>query len=46
MLTEEGKAEAKNRHDWMVTFLKQFFEEEKQSQWNKYLMDYEQSMLQ
>lgn len=40
MQTEVGKAEAQSRHEFMIVFLRQFFNEQKLDNWNKYLDDY------
>ena len=40
MLTESGKAEASNRHELMVSFLYQLFEEEEAYEWREYLDNY------
>lgn len=40
MQTEVGKKEADNRHQFMVSFLYQFFEEQKQDDWKEYLKNY------
>ena len=40
MQTEIGKKEAQKRHDFMIKFLKQFFEEQNLPQWQSYLDDY------
>ncbi|MBQ7285428.1 MAG: HD domain-containing protein [Alphaproteobacteria bacterium] len=41
MMTEAGYAEAKKRHDFMLFFLRQFFEEQGCSEWIDYLEQYE-----
>ena len=41
MQTKEGKAEAEKRHDFMVAFLKEFFREQNQTEWIKFLEDFE-----
>lgn len=41
MQTEEGKAEAEKRHRFMVDFLKEFFREQNQAEWIKFLEDFE-----
>ena len=40
MQTEVGKKEADNRHQFMISFLYQFFEEQKQDDWKEYLKNY------
>lgn len=40
MQTEVGKKEADKRHQFMVTFLYQFFDEQKQEDWKEYLKNY------
>ena len=40
MQTEVGKKEADSRHQFMVSFLYQFFEEQKQDDWKEYLKNY------
>ncbi len=40
MQTEVGKKEAQKRHNFMVKFLKQFFEEQNLPRWQSYLEDY------
>lgn len=40
MQTEVGKLEAQNRHEFMIAFLRQFFEEQKLDKWKQYLDDY------
>lgn len=40
MLTEPGKREAAKRHDFIVNFLYQLFDEENAPEWTKYLDDY------
>lgn len=40
MLTDAGKKEAKQRHEFMILFLRQLFGEESASNWQKYLDDF------
>lgn len=40
MLTDSGKKEAVKRHNFMVEFLRRFFEEENVPEWIDYLNDY------
>lgn len=40
MQTETGKQEALKRHDFMLAFLRQFFEEQNLIEWQKYLDNY------
>lgn len=40
MLTNSGQKEAENRHQFLINFLKQFFEEEKANDWLIYLDNY------
>ena len=40
MLTDSGKKEAVKRHNFMVEFLRRFFEEENVPEWIDYLDDY------
>lgn len=40
MLTDTGKMEAENRHDFVVQFLKQIFYEENAPEWKEYLADF------
>lgn len=40
MQTEIGKKEAQKRHDFMVTFLNQFFKEQNLEDWQNYLNNY------
>ena len=40
MLTKAGKKEAQKRHNFVVEFLRQFFEEENVPNWQQYLTDY------
>ncbi len=40
MLTQSGKKEAKERHEYMVDFLKQFFKEENTPEWQRYLNEF------
>ena len=40
MMTKAGKEEALARHNLVVTFLRQFFEEEKAYDWIVYLDEY------
>lgn len=40
MLTETGKKEAKKRHDFIIDFLKEYFYEENNKEWIKYLEEY------
>lgn len=40
MLTEAGRTEAAKRHDFVVKFLYQFFEEENVPEWTEYLNNY------
>lgn len=40
LLTEAGQAEGKKRHDFMVAFLRRFFDEYDAADWQKYLDDY------
>ena len=44
MMTEAGYAEAKKRHDFMLFFLRQFFEEQGCSEWIDYLEQYENTI--
>lgn len=40
MMTEPGKKEASIKHDFIVEFLNQFFEEENNEEWKSYLSNY------
>ena len=40
MLTDSGKKEASKRHDFMVAFLTQLFEEENAPEWSTYLNNF------
>jgi uncharacterized protein len=40
MITESGKKEASNRHEFMVSFLYELFDEENSEIWKKYLDEY------
>lgn len=40
MMTNPGKKEAEQRHQFMVDFLKQFFKEENAPQWQEYLKNF------
>lgn len=40
LLTEAGKAEGEKRHNFMVTFLRQFFDESQVADWQDYLKGY------
>ena len=44
MLTESGKEEATNRHEMMVEFLYQLFDEEEAIEWKKFLDNYLESL--
>lgn len=44
MLTESGKKEAEERHNFMITFLRQVFKEENATEWNEYLDNYLQKL--
>lgn len=46
MQTEIGKEEAQKRHDFMILFLEQFFQENNLPQWQKYLNQYLEDKLQ
>jgi len=40
MFTSAGKQEAEHRHNFVVSFLKQFFKEENATDWQKYLKEF------
>ncbi len=40
MLTKTGKEEARKRHEFMITFLYQYFREENVPEWTRYLDNY------
>lgn len=40
MQTDAGKTQAQSRHEFMLDFLYQFFDEQKQDNWKSYLDDY------
>lgn len=44
MQTPVGKKEAQKRHDFMVLFLRQFFQEQNLKNWEKFLDDYIQKL--
>ena len=44
MLTESGRNEAEQRHNFMITFLRQVFKEENASEWDEYLNQYLQNL--
>ncbi len=43
MMTASGRKEAEKRHEFMVSFLRQFFEEQGCSEWLEYLENYEKN---
>ncbi|MCM1052647.1 MAG: HD domain-containing protein [Ruminococcus sp.] len=40
MMTSAGKKEAENRHEFIISFLRQFFKEENAPEWEKFLDNY------
>jgi len=40
MMTSSGKEEAVRRHEFMIVFLRQYFEENNADEWLKYLDAY------